>query len=62
MAPALKALLAQLAGFVAAVALARSGALGGLWPLVGAQAAVAGIDLEVPRGAVYGFLGPNGSG
>jgi ABC-2 type transport system ATP-binding protein len=28
----------------------------------GAQLAVAGIDLEVPRGAVYGFLGPNGSG
>ncbi|MEU1972231.1 ABC transporter ATP-binding protein [Microbacterium sp. NPDC019599] len=27
-----------------------------------AQTAVAGIDLAVPRGAVYGFLGPNGSG
>jgi ABC-type multidrug transport system ATPase subunit len=26
------------------------------------QVAVDGIDLEVPRGAVYGFLGPNGSG
>ena len=26
------------------------------------QVAVAGIDLTVPRGAVYGFLGPNGSG
>ncbi|HYP45918.1 MAG TPA: ATP-binding cassette domain-containing protein [Propionibacteriaceae bacterium] len=26
------------------------------------QTAVAGIDLDVPRGAVYGFLGPNGSG
>ena len=26
------------------------------------QVAVKGIDLEVPRGAVYGFLGPNGSG
>ena len=26
------------------------------------QVAVAGIDIEVPRGAVYGFLGPNGSG
>lgn len=24
--------------------------------------AVDGVDLEVPRGAVYGFLGPNGSG
>ncbi|WP_394553458.1 ABC transporter ATP-binding protein [Agromyces sp. MMS24-JH15] len=27
-----------------------------------AHAAVDGIDLVVPRGAVYGFLGPNGSG
>ena len=26
------------------------------------QTAVAGIDLAVPRGSVYGFLGPNGSG
>ena len=26
------------------------------------QVAVDGIDLAVPRGAVYGFLGPNGSG
>jgi ABC-2 type transport system ATP-binding protein len=26
------------------------------------QVAVAGIDLRVPRGAVYGFIGPNGSG
>ncbi|WP_407317110.1 ABC transporter ATP-binding protein [Isoptericola halotolerans] len=26
------------------------------------QVGVAGIDLLVPRGAVYGFLGPNGSG
>ncbi len=26
------------------------------------QVAVGGIDLVVPRGAVYGFLGPNGSG
>jgi ABC-type multidrug transport system ATPase subunit len=26
------------------------------------QMAVAGIDLAVPRGSVYGFLGPNGSG
>ncbi|MGZ0710937.1 ABC transporter ATP-binding protein (plasmid) [Coraliomargarita sp. W4R53] len=26
------------------------------------HAAVAGIDLAVPRGAVFGFLGPNGSG
>jgi ABC-2 type transport system ATP-binding protein len=28
----------------------------------GGQVAVNAIDLEVPRGAVYGFLGPNGSG
>ncbi|UFU03358.1 ABC transporter ATP-binding protein [Ruania suaedae] len=26
------------------------------------QVAVDGVDLQVPRGAVYGFLGPNGSG
>ena len=26
------------------------------------QLAVDHIDLAVPRGAVYGFLGPNGSG
>lgn len=34
----------------------------GLTKRFGAQAAVDGIDLVVPRGAVYGFLGPNGSG
>lgn len=28
----------------------------------GHQSAVAGIDLAVPRGSVFGFLGPNGSG
>ena len=28
----------------------------------GRQTAVAGIDLAVPRGSVFGFLGPNGSG
>lgn len=28
----------------------------------GSHRAVDGIDLAVPRGAVYGFLGPNGSG
>jgi ABC-2 type transport system ATP-binding protein len=28
----------------------------------GGQLAVAGIDLDVPHGSVYGFLGPNGSG
>ncbi len=26
------------------------------------QVAVDGVDLEVPRGSVYGFIGPNGSG
>ena len=26
------------------------------------QLAVDGLDLAVPRGAVFGFLGPNGSG
>ena len=34
----------------------------GLTKRFGAQTAVDGIDLEVPHGAVYGFLGPNGSG
>lgn len=34
----------------------------GLTKRFGAQAAVDAIDLSVPRGAVYGFLGPNGSG
>jgi ABC-2 type transport system ATP-binding protein len=34
----------------------------GLVKRFGAQTAVGGIDLVVPRGAVYGFLGPNGSG
>ena len=28
----------------------------------GGQLAVADVDLEVPRGSVFGFLGPNGSG
>src|SRR6202012_531379 len=28
----------------------------------GGQLAVDRVDLAVPRGAVYGFLGPNGSG
>ncbi len=28
----------------------------------GGQLAVDSLDLEVPRGSVYGFLGPNGSG
>ena len=28
----------------------------------GPQVAVSGFDLEVPRGVIYGLLGPNGSG
>ncbi len=34
----------------------------GLTKRFGAQLAVDGVDLSVPRGAVFGFLGPNGSG
>jgi ABC-type multidrug transport system ATPase subunit/ABC-type transport system involved in multi-copper enzyme maturation permease subunit len=34
----------------------------GLTKRFGHQTAVDGVDLEVPRGAIYGFLGPNGSG
>ncbi len=34
----------------------------GLTKRFGDHVAVDGVDLEVPRGAVYGFLGPNGSG
>lgn len=34
----------------------------GLTKKFGSQTAVNGIDLRVPRGAVFGFLGPNGSG
>ena len=34
----------------------------GLTKRFGAQAAVNGIDLRVPQGSVFGFLGPNGSG
>ncbi|MDQ1589265.1 MAG: type transport system ATP-binding protein [Microbacteriaceae bacterium] len=34
----------------------------GLTKRFGAHAAVDGIDLAVPRGAIFGFLGPNGSG
>lgn len=34
----------------------------GLSKRFGRQLAVAGIDLAVPRGSIYGFLGPNGSG
>jgi len=28
----------------------------------GANEAVAGIDLDIPTGEIYGFLGPNGAG
>ncbi|MEO3943126.1 ABC transporter ATP-binding protein [Paenarthrobacter nicotinovorans] len=34
----------------------------GLIKRFGHRSAVKGIDLAVPRGSVYGFLGPNGSG
>ncbi|BCT75748.1 ABC transporter ATP-binding protein [Sinomonas cyclohexanicum] len=34
----------------------------GLTKRFGAHTAVDGLSLEVPRGSVYGFLGPNGSG
>ncbi len=34
----------------------------GLTKRFGRQTAVDAVDLEVPAGAVYGFLGPNGSG
>lgn len=34
----------------------------GLIKRFGHRSAVEGIDLAVPRGSVYGFLGPNGSG
>lgn len=34
----------------------------GLTKRFGRQTAVDGIDLRVPRGSVFGFLGPNGSG
>jgi len=34
----------------------------GLRKLYGDKAAVAGVDLEVPRGSFFGFLGPNGAG
>ncbi|HEU4492081.1 MAG TPA: ATP-binding cassette domain-containing protein [Jiangellales bacterium] len=37
-------------------------ATAGLTKRFGEQVAVDGIDLAVPYGAVYGFLGPNGSG
>lgn len=43
MPPALKALCAQLAGAAGAFILARAGFIGGLWPLVAAQASLAAL-------------------
>jgi ABC-2 type transport system ATP-binding protein len=37
-------------------------ATAGLTKRFGAQTAVDAVDLDVPAGSVYGFLGPNGSG
>ena len=34
----------------------------GLQKSYGARTALAGLDLSVPNGVVYGFLGPNGAG
>ena len=34
----------------------------GLGKAYGARTAVAGIDLDVPRGTIFGLLGPNGAG
>ncbi|GHC59171.1 ABC transporter ATP-binding protein [Streptomyces cinnamoneus] len=34
----------------------------GLWKRFGEQAAVAGIDLEIPAGQFIGLVGPNGAG
>ncbi|MGD8361773.1 MAG: ATP-binding cassette domain-containing protein, partial [Gemmatimonadota bacterium] len=36
--------------------------LEGVTKRFGQHTAVSGLDLEVPRGSVFGFLGPNGSG
>jgi ABC-type multidrug transport system ATPase subunit len=44
----------------------RGGALavrvGGLVKRFGSTTALAGVDLEVPEGMVFGLLGPNGAG
>src|SRR6185295_6948952 len=37
-------------------------AIRGLHKRYGARVALAGLDLSVPNGVVYGFLGPNGAG
>ena len=36
--------------------------LRGVRKTFGAQVAVEGLDLTIPRGALYGFIGPNGAG
>ena len=36
--------------------------LSGVTKTFGRMTAVAGLDLEVPRGGLYGFIGPNGAG
>src|SRR5438270_7883032 len=49
----------------AQAAAARDGlalATRGLVKRFGARTALAGLDLSVPSGVVYGFLGPNGAG
>lgn len=52
MPPALKALLAQIAGWSAAIALVRTGWLpGGIWPLVGAQVLTATATAAALRSA-----------
>lgn len=51
MPPALKALLAQLAGLATAFTLARAGLVGGLWPLVGVQALTAAAVAHLLRSA-----------
>lgn len=51
MPPALKAFVAQLAGWLAALALGRHGLVNGLWPLLLAQAAVASASAAALRSA-----------
>ena len=36
--------------------------LKGITKRFGTHTAVSGLDLEIPKGTVYGLLGPNGSG
>ena len=56
MPPALKALLAQIAGWLVAIAFARAGLVpgsGGLWPLIGVQAAAAAATAALLRSAAW---------